>query len=322
MRCTWWNTLTGFTGLGGIRWIASILCDRHRPDAEDIAPEDLRGADCSVLRVAGNDVVYCRHGEGTPVLVFIHGFGERLQIWQPIQQALAGRYPSVSLDLWGFGAAPRPEGITPRDWVTEVMGLLDALGIDRAIFIGHSLGARVSLMCARAHPDRIAGLVLCDADWGQAPHGYVLVSMLARTPLLPRIVRGIRTRRDHLERLVDMVWTPNFVLNECDLQALHQPLRVKGTEACWRSLASAPPLRDVRRLAEDVKAPSLVIWGADDPVVPLWAGQKLACKLHAELKVLPNCGHFSPEEYPAQVTQWIEEFLAATKPYERLPAAR
>lgn len=305
-RCV--QTMRGFAGPGGPLWMASVLADRTPPVPEDLTPEQVAGPDCRLCEVQGRQVIYHEQGSGGLPIVFIHGFGERLQIWEPIQQALAQGQRTVALDLWGFGASVRPDDITPRDWVTEVVGLLDALSIERAVLVGHSLGGRVSLMCARHAPERVAGIVPCDADWGQAPHGYVLAWALCRLPLVDALLGKLRANRGHLERLLRVFGTPSF---HPDIEALHRCLRVKGTVRSWRSLGSAPPWRDVRGLPQAVQAPALVIHGHDDPIVPLWAGEELARRLHAPLAVLPDCGHFAPEEYPEQVTTLIEQALPA-----------
>jgi pimeloyl-ACP methyl ester carboxylesterase len=301
--------MRGFAGVGGPKWMASVLADRTSPTSEDLSPADVAPADCAFTEVAGRPVLYRACGAGDPALCFIHGFGESLRIWEPIQTALAATHRTVSLDLWGFGASVRPDDITPRDWVGETFGLLDALGIERAVFVGHSLGGRVSLMCAREAPERVAGLVLCDADWGQARHGYLLAWALCRTPAVCLLLGKLRANPEHLRRLLTVFGTPSF---HPDLDSLHRALRVKGTADSWRSLGSAPPWRDVQGLPESATCPALVIHGHDDPIVPLWAGEELARRLQAKLQVIPDCGHFSPEEYPALVLAMIQAFLSET----------
>ena len=301
------QTMRGFAGVGGPKWMASVLADRTPATPEDLSPADVAPDDCAFTEVAGRPVIYRSPGVGDPAICFIHGFGESLRIWEPIQTALAPTHRTVSLDLWGFGASVRPTDITPRDWIAQVLGTLDALGIERAVFVGHSLGGRVSLMCAREAPERVAGLVLCDADWGQARHGYLLAWALCRTPAVGLLLSKLRANPEHLRRLLTVFGTPSF---RPDLDSLHRALRVKGTVDSWRSLGSAPPWRDVRRLPESARCPALVIHGRDDPIVPLWAGEELARRVQAKLQVLPDCGHFPPEEYPEQVLAAIRTFLS------------
>jgi pyruvate dehydrogenase E2 component (dihydrolipoamide acetyltransferase) len=313
--------MRGFAGVGGPKWIASVLADRTPATPEDLSPADVAPSDCAFAEVSGRPVIYRALGAGDTAICFIHGFGESLRIWEPIQTALAATHRTVALDLWGFGASVRPNDITPRDWIGEATGLLDALGIERAVFVGHSLGGRVSLMCARHAPERVAGLVLCDADWGQAPHGYLLAWALCRTPSVGLLLGKLRANPEHLTRLLTVFGTPSF---NPDLEALHRALRVKGTVESWRSLGSAPPWRDVRRLPESATCPALVIHGHNDPIVPLWAGEELARRLQADLQIIDDCGHFAPEEYPSQVLAMIQKFVERqiTQPAAVAGAAR
>lgn len=307
------DTLLGFTGLGGARWLASVLADRTPSQPEDLTPDDVLASDARHLDIDGQPVAIREAGAGDPPVILLHGFGEHLGVWRPVQERLARRHRTVALDLWGFGASARPPQAKPAQWVDEVVGLMDALEMPRAVLVGHSLGGRVALMSAARHPDRVAGVVLIDADWGQAPHGYVLVWLLAHTPALPMILGKLRSNPRHLQRMSKMIVTPNHALTPEMLEGLHRPRRVKGTVAAWRSLAQAPPLRDLRRLPERVTCPATVLWGMDDPVVPLWAGRKLAARLGCEIAVMEQCGHFPPEEYPEETAEIVQRFL------DRLP---
>ena len=305
----WLRTLRGFTGLGGLGWLASVLTDRTPAQPEDLTLADVLPADARHVDIHGRPVALREAGEGEPAVIFIHGFAEHLSIWRPVQERIAQQHRTVALDLWGFAASARPPQAQPSDWVDEVTGVMDELGIERAVLVGHSLGGRVSLMTARAHPERVAGLVLVDADWGQVPHGYVLLWLLSHTPALGWLLARIRSNPAHLRRVSGQTMTPNYALTPEVLEGLYRPRRVAGSTACWRSLGQAPPLRDVRGLADSVRCPAHVLWGADDPVVPLWAGRKLARKLGCEITVFDACGHFPPEEYPERTAEVVAEFL-------------
>ena len=305
----WLKTLRGFTGLGGLSWVASVLADRTPAPPEDLTLADVLPPGARHVSIQGQPVALRDMGEGEPAVLLLHGFAEHLDTWRPVQERLARRHRTVALDLWGFAASARPPHAKPADWVDEVVGLMDELGLGQAVLVGHSLGGRASLMTARAHPERVAGVVLADADWGQAPHGYVIVWLLAHSPALPWVLGRFRAGPRHLQHLARQIITPNHDLTPALQEALLRPLRVQDHAACWRSLGQAPPLRDVRGLARSVSCPALVLWGADDPVVPLWAGRKLARQLGCEIQVFDRCGHFLPEEYPEETAESIEGFL-------------
>lgn len=303
------HTLTGFIALGGVRWLLSVMADRTPSRPEDLTLEDVLPEGVRHITIAGHPVAIRERGEGDPAVMFIHGFAEDTTSWREVQDQVARTHRTIALDLWGFGASARPPDLTQPQWVDQVTGVMDALGLERAVLAGHSLGGRASLMCARRRPDRVAGLVLADADFGQAPHGYLILWLVAQTPALPWVMGKVRSNPGHIERVARLIETPNYRMNEERLEALHRPIRVKGTAQCWRSLGQGAPLRPVRRLPEQVSCPARVIWGGDDPLVPLWAGQKLSRKLQCPLEVIEQCGHFPQEEYPRLVADQVSEFV-------------
>lgn len=304
------QAIWGFAGLGGLRWLSSVLAARRADAPECYSPQDIASSDTRYLSVLGRPVAYREMGQGDPALVLLHGFGMRLHCWDDVQPVLAARHRTVALDLWGFGASARPTDVRPEEWVDEVTGVMDALGIERAVLVGHSLGGRVSLMCARAVPERVQGLALCDSDFGHVPFGYLMVWAIAHGRLLPGILRRVRGDREAMRRLLEMVTTPAFRITEDLLRSYHEPLLVDGTAACWQRLARRPWVPDSRGLPGEVRCPVALLWGADDSVIPVEWGRLLAQRLGVEeLAILRECGHFPQEEHPRQVAAFVERFV-------------
>jgi pyruvate dehydrogenase E2 component (dihydrolipoamide acetyltransferase) len=307
----WHRTLTGFPGLGGIGWLASVMRAADTPVEENLEPAEIAGPETRYLTIAGEPVAIREMGAGDPAIILLHGFGGRIETWRDVQPALARHHRTVALDLWGFGASGRPAHLVQHDWVMETFGVMDALGIERAVFVSHSLGGRVSLLCARQSPRRVLGLALCDADWGQAPHGYLLARAICASPMFSEAMRRLRGEPAHIQRLMSMVLGRNFTLTPELVSLFQQPLRVRGTTQALGSVGRANRLRDVKALTRDIARPALVIWGADDPVIPAGYAPLLARRLHAEGPLLvPDCGHFPQEEYPEVVTTAIREWVA------------
>jgi pimeloyl-ACP methyl ester carboxylesterase len=309
-RTRWYQAACGFGGLGGLRWVSSVLSARPHHVPECYGPTDIASPDTQYLTIKGEPVAFRELGRGGPTIVLLHGFAMRLQSWDVVQPALAQRYRTVALDLWGYGASGRPARAHPEDWMEEVAGVLDALAIREAVLVGHSLGGRVALMCARAMPERVLGLTLCDADFGHVPFGYLLVWLLCHGGLIPDILRRLRGDREALRRLMQMVTTPGFHLTEETLTLHHEPLLVRGTTECWTSLGHHPWVPAARRLPGQIRCPVGLLWGAEDPVIPREWGRLLAERLGgAELATVRDCGHFPPEEHPGQVTEAVERLV-------------
>jgi len=118
---------------------------------------------------ASAQLAYGRTGRGTPV-VLIHGVGMQGSVWAPQADALAARYQVIALDMPGHGGSSLPPAETRlSDYSDAVAALLDALAIERAHVVGHSMGALVALQFALEHPARVLGVVAMNAVFCRSP---------------------------------------------------------------------------------------------------------------------------------------------------------
>jgi pimeloyl-ACP methyl ester carboxylesterase len=111
--------------------------------------------------------------EGVPLLL-LHGFGNEAHIWDDFAPAVAPHYRTVALDHRGHGDSAWAADVSGYDleqMVDDVEAVTEALGIERLVLVGHSLGGRVSTLFAGRHPERIAGLVLVDIGPELDPRG-------------------------------------------------------------------------------------------------------------------------------------------------------
>ena len=103
-----------------------------------------------------------RLGKGPPLLL-LHGWPEYWLTWEPVMQRLASRHALIAPDLRGFGESDKPEGpYGPDGHAADMVGILDALGIEKAGVVGHDVGGAVMQPLARKAPERIAGLFFFD----------------------------------------------------------------------------------------------------------------------------------------------------------------
>ena len=116
-------------------------------------------------RVTVDTITLATHewpGRG-PAVVGIHGLTSNHTVWYPIADALGGSHRLIAYDLRGRGDSDKPPtGYSLAHHAADLLGLLDRLGLDRAILMGHSLGAHVGVRFATLHPERVAKLVLFD----------------------------------------------------------------------------------------------------------------------------------------------------------------
>jgi 2-(acetamidomethylene)succinate hydrolase len=120
------------------------------------------GDGLSRTRGAAVDVAFRMRGSG-PAVVLLHGTSANHAVWEPVGDALEERATVIALDQRGHGRSDKPaDGYTGDDFVSDVITVLDALGLPTALVAGHSLGGRNAWLAAARHPDRVSGAVVVD----------------------------------------------------------------------------------------------------------------------------------------------------------------
>lgn len=285
-----------------------------------LPPEQLADPDSRFVSVNGLAVHYKEQGEGEPALVLLHGFGASLFSWREVMAPLAELGRAVAFDRPAYGLTQRPlhgewEGENPYSADAQValtVGLMDALGINRAVLVGNSAGGTVAMRTALAHPERVTALVLVDpalyGDGGMVP-GWL--RPLLDTPQMrclgPMIARRIRSWGLDFAR---SAWHDPALITDEVWAGYLNPLRAQDWDrALWESTRAARP-SDLRDRLGDLKMPVLVVTGDDDRIVPTERSVQLAGELpDADLFVIPSCGHVPHEECPGPFLDAVVPFL-------------
>jgi pimeloyl-ACP methyl ester carboxylesterase len=284
-----------------------------------VPPQDLAGPESQFAVVHGLQVHYKQAGQGEPVLVLLHGFAASTFSWRKVMAPLSEQGTAVAFDRPGSGLTQRP---LPGDWEGEspyspeaqadqTIGLLDVLGVEKAVLVGNSAGGTIALLATLRHPQRVAALVLVDAAiYVGGPPGWIRPFL--RLPqvrrLGPLLVRSIQRGGRRLGRIA---WHDPARLTPQTWEGYRTPLRAHDWDVgLWELTEASHPLHLERRLAE-IHVPVLVITGDDDRIVPTAQSVRLAAEIPgAELVVIPRCGHVPHEERPAAFLDAVAGFLA------------
>jgi pimeloyl-ACP methyl ester carboxylesterase len=268
----------------------------------------LADADSRFVEVDGLKVHYKQAGQGEPVLVLLHGFGASLFSWHEVMGPLAEGATVLAYDRPAFGLTERPmpgewEGPSPYGAEAQVallIGLLDELGVDKAVLVGNSAGGTVAMLAALTYPERIESLVLVSPALGGGGRTPGWARPLLRTPqarhVAPLLVRAIREWG--LETIREAWHDPSRIPAET-YEGYTRPLQAENWDrALWEYTAASQPLGLEERL-DEFQVSVLVITGDDDRIVPTEGSIRLAGALPgAELVVLEDCGHVPHEECP------------------------
>lgn len=252
----------------------------------------------------GVRVSYERAGHG-PTLLLLHGIGSSHRAFRHQLTGLADSFDVVAWDAPGYGrSADPPRPFTLEELADDAVALLDTLGVSKAHVLGQSMGGVVAELIALRHPDRVLRLVLADTNPGSGS--------------LPEPERSDRVRRrlEAIERqsprsiaearapaLLSSAAPPELVAEVTDIMA---EIRAPG----YRAAAVAMGTTDLSAALQRIAAPTLVLHGSEDRVIPLEVGRGLAAAIPgAHLVVLDGAGHASQQERPSAFNAAVRAFL-------------
>lgn len=311
--------LVGFSIVAGLLLVAFLALR-----TPDIPAETLRARYASpasqFVEVSPGFTVHLRDEgrRGGPTLLLIHGSNASLHTWEPWVARLGDRFRIVTLDLQGHGlTGPIPSGCYSRACMVETVEAVRArLGIAQMAIGGNSMGGGVALGYALSHRDRVTALILVDAAGsgvgrsGSPPIGF----RIASAPGLRNLAAVITPRPLVAETLGESV-SVKSVANEAAVDRYWQLLRHPGNRTATIARFSAPPSAPpVPAALEPLRGlPVLILWGADDAVIPVAAADWFQAALPEARRIIyPAIGHLPHEEAPDRSAADVAAFLAAS----------
>ncbi len=254
--------------------------------------------------INGINIRYEDSGGDGPALLFSHGFLMDHTMFDPQVAHLSDRYRCIRWDERGFGDTPAPTDFTYWDSADDAAGVLDACGVEQAVWIGMSQGGYLSLRGALAHPERVRALVLIDsqanADPPEATEGY------------QQMLAGITSGDDEIyAATADMV--AGLILGSPELDAEWLPK--------WEARRPMPLIEtaaktllerdDVSSRLSEISCPSLVIHGTEDQAIPMEMAKAMARGLQdcRGIVEVPGAAHAPNLSHPGIVNPAITEFL-------------
>jgi pimeloyl-ACP methyl ester carboxylesterase len=261
------------------------------------------------------------HEEGSPtgkVALLIHGWGSSWYAVSPLLPLLRQRYRCLAVDLPGYGASPHGPGRTTIAGYADLLtSLIGEVTTQPVVLVGHSMGGMISLMIALKRPELVERMVLlCPTVSGH-------LSLLINLTLLPFVV----LERFPLTNVIVGVFEPLVGITD---RLLRAPLFADRTDIsnedyerikadtrrrdqgriraeCFRAMRE----NDLRGKLGPIDIPSLVIWGMEDNTVPLRDASVVAREWpQADLRVIPNAGHWPQFETPEITERYVRAFLS------------
>ncbi len=244
-----------------------------------------------------------------PAVLLLHGFGSSLQTWEAWAADFSTDMRVVSLDLPGSGlSSPDPTGdYSDTRSIAVILALLDQLGISRTALVGNSIGGRIAWTLAAKHPQRVSALVLVSPD-GFASPGFEY----GQSPEVPGTVQLMRyTLPKWLLRmsLVDAYADPAVMTPEL-AQRYYDLMLAPGSRDALIARMQQTVLVDPRPLLRTITAPTLLLWGRKDGMIPFDNAQDyLKAVPDSSLVALDGVGHLPQEESPGPSALAVRTFL-------------
>jgi len=249
--------------------------------------------------VFGQKICYYDIGSG-PVLVLVHGLGGDADQWAYCFEALSASYRVIALELLGFGRSDKPPiNYRIAGFVEVLERFLQALGIERASLLGHSLGGWIVATFALKFPYAVDKLILNDA------------AGIDSGAIKPGVDLRVSTHAHMRAVLECMFYNKSMVTSELVDLAYSLHLQ-RGDGSTIRSVLETIFLPDEKldHIIDGLKAPTLILWGEQDALTPLAMAQNFQQLIGgARLEVIPECGHFAALEKPEELAQRVLAFL-------------
>lgn len=247
--------------------------------------------------VVGRSIKYYDVGSGPP-LVLLHGIGGDADEWAFCFERLSRSHRVVALDLLGFGRSDKPPiEYTIAGFVEVVEQFLNVLNLKRVNLLGESLGGWIASAFALKFPQRVDKLILVDAAgvWGD----------ITTLPIDVRV-----STRAHLRDVFRLVFYNKELATDALVDYGYQMHLERGDAPTIESVLRNTSGERLDDVINGISAPTLIVWGEQDEMIPLRVGQNLRRLIRgSKLVVIPECGHLPELEKPEEFVDCVLEFL-------------
>jgi haloacetate dehalogenase len=269
-------------------------------------------------------------GEGPPVLL-LHGYPQTHAMWHKVAPKLAREYTVVCADLRGYGDSSKPRGVpghanySKRAMALDMVEVMESLGYVAFHVVGHDRGGRVAHRMARDHGRRVRSLTVLDisptlkmyqcTDMSFAKAYYHWFFLIQQAPLPETMVAAMGVKY-----ILGRIGRGPSKLKRFDSRAVAEyarcfrdPRTIHATCEDYRASATIDLVHDQQDLRRKLRMPVLALWGRQGVIEALFDCLADWREVAADVRGRAlQCGHFIPEEKPAELTSELLRFLRRT----------
>ncbi len=263
---------------------------------------------------------YQKAGTGGVPIVLVHGFGASSFSWRGNLNPLAkAGFTVYAPDMRGFGLSDKgwDKSMSQDAQADRLKAFMDAMGIDRAVLAGNSMGGGIVTNFALRYPDRVRGLVLVDPAIYDGLHGGV-ASQLVSLPGLQRwgqhLVRFILVDDARNAGIIKSAWFDPSKVTPDVLRGYRRALQTPEWDLGLLALLRDGLGSDLGPRLKGLNVPTLIVWGDHDT----WISPSNAPKLHQDIAgskvaIIPDAGHVPHEEQPEEFNRLVIDFAQGLK---------
>jgi pimeloyl-ACP methyl ester carboxylesterase len=304
------GVLLSVVGLFAIAWLGLVVY-AYWPGTPEVPARQLASAEDRFTQVDGLELRYRSYGQPAPdrpQLILLHGFANSLQSFRELAPLLAGSYHVIALDMPGYGLSAKPADHDYRNAAQArmVQAFATALGLQKYVVGGHSLGGTIALHVA-VQDRRVSGLVLMNP--GIITTGVPAITQHLFFPL-PRVMAKTFGTRAFRERFLRQSFVDQSIVTPQVIDDMMLGARSRGYLDGMTSLMSQYVEGEELPLLARVSVPTLIVWGVQDKSKKPDELKELQAMLPGSVAVrVQESGHYVHEEQPEQVAAAMIEAL-------------
>jgi pimeloyl-ACP methyl ester carboxylesterase len=258
-----------------------------------------------LLETSTGPIAYDAQGDGRAVVLLCSGAHDRHD-WDELRALLpAARLRTIALDWPGHGESPRGVRAASAMRLADVAEeAIEQLAPDGAIVVGNSVGGFAAARLAIRRPELVAGLVIVDGGGflARSPQVRLFCALMSRPRFLRAVYPAFANRYIRAQTVADRR------ARDTSVATTRQDPGLRAVSELWRSFAS--PEHDLREQAHTIGAPTLLIWGRRDPVIPLRVGKRIVRLIDGARLVVFDSGHLPHTSDPQRFAGELERFAA------------
>ena len=255
------------------------------------------------VTIDGNKIRYLESGGSEETIVLIHGLGASAERWEFVIPEFSKKHKVIVPDLIGFGHSDKPSADYTTDFFTNFLGnFLNKLDIKKTHIIGSSLGGQITAEFTSKNQDIIKNLVLVSPS-GIMKHSTPALDAYVMAALYPNLAGA--------KNAFEMMAGSTREVNEKIIEDFVKRMKLPNAKMAFMStLLGLKNAEVITKSLQKITVPSLIIWGEDDPVIPIkYADDFVSSIQDCRFYMMDNCGHTPYVDDPKRFSQLVLDFL-------------